>query len=37
MARHMNIDVYFSTDVEADGPVPGPGELLQNLMAWDGR
>ena len=33
MARGSNIDVYFSTDVEADGPIPGPYSMVSIGMA----
>lgn len=33
MARGTNIDVYFSVDVEADGPIPGPFSMESIGMA----
>jgi hypothetical protein len=33
MARRGEVDVYFSTDVEADGPVPGPYSMVSIGMA----
>lgn len=32
-----NIDVYFSADVETDGPIPGPYSLLSFAMVYAGR
>ena len=31
------IDVYFSADVETDGPIPGPYSLLSFAMVYAGR
>lgn len=35
--REENIDVYFSADVETDGPIPGPYSLLSFAMVYAGR
>jgi len=32
-----SIDVYFSADVETDGPIPGPYSLLSFAMVYAGR
>jgi hypothetical protein len=29
----MAIEIYVSTDVEADGPIPGPHSMLCNMLA----
>lgn len=35
--RDKRIDVYFSADVETDGPIPGPYSLLSFAMVYAGR
>ncbi|HEY2104225.1 MAG TPA: hypothetical protein VGH29_00475, partial [Candidatus Binataceae bacterium] len=30
-------DVYFSADVETDGPIPGPYSILSFAMVYAGR
>ena len=32
-----NMDVYFSADVETDGPSPGPYSLLSFALVYAGR
>src|SRR6478735_4531333 len=36
-ARERRVDVYFSADVETDGPIPGPYSLLSFAMVYAGR
>jgi hypothetical protein len=31
------VDVYFSADVETDGPIPGPYSLLSFALVYAGR
>jgi hypothetical protein len=39
--RHTSVDMYFSADVETDGPIPGPFSLLSFALVcagtFDGR
>jgi hypothetical protein len=35
--RQESIDVYFSADVETDGPIPGPYSLLSFALVYAGR
>lgn len=35
--KEKTIDVYFSADVETDGPIPGPYSLLSFAMVYAGR
>lgn len=35
--REESMDVYFSADVETDGPIPGPFSLLSFAMVYAGR
>ena len=37
LARDESMDVYFSADVETDGPIPGPFSLLSFAMVYAGR
>lgn len=39
MARtsRQRVDVYFSADVETDGPIPGPFSMLSFAMVYAGR
>jgi hypothetical protein len=30
-------DIYFSADVETDGPIPGPYSILSFAMVYAGR
>jgi hypothetical protein len=32
-----NVDVYFSADVETDGPIPGPYSILSFALVYAGR
>jgi hypothetical protein len=36
-AREHRVDVYFSADVETDGPIPGPFSLLSFALVYAGR
>ena len=36
-AGEEGVDVYFSADVETDGPIPGPYSLLSFAMVYAGR
>ena len=36
-ARENRVDVYFSADVETDGPIPGPYSLLSFALVYAGR
>jgi hypothetical protein len=36
-AREKRVDVYFSADVETDGPIPGPYSLLSFALVYAGR
>ncbi len=36
-AAQKQIDVYFSADVETDGPIPGPFSMLSFAMVYAGR
>ena len=31
------VDVYFSADVETDGPIPGPFSILSFALVYAGR
>ena len=33
----MGLDVYFSADVETDGPIPGPFSILSFALVYAGR
>lgn len=35
--RQKRVDVYFSADVETDGPIPGPYSLLSFALVYAGR
>ena len=35
--RTKRVDVYFSADVETDGPIPGPYSLLSFALVYAGR
>jgi hypothetical protein len=35
--QEENIDIYFSADVETDGPIPGPYSLLSFALVYAGR
>ena len=35
--RETRVDVYFSADVETDGPIPGPYSMLSFAMVYAGR
>jgi hypothetical protein len=34
--RRSNVDVYFSADVETDGPIPGPYSILSFAIVYAG-
>jgi len=34
---HKRVDIYFSADVETDGPIPGPFSMLSFAMVYAGR
>src|ERR1700739_1173173 len=36
-AQEPLIDVYFSADVETDGPIPGPFSMLSFALVYAGR
>lgn len=36
-AREKRVDVYFSADVETDGPIPGPYSMLSFALVYAGR
>jgi hypothetical protein len=36
-ATEKRVDVYFSADVETDGPIPGPYSLLSFALVYAGR
>lgn len=36
MKRHSSADIYFSADVETDGPVPGPFSMLSFALVCAG-
>jgi hypothetical protein len=36
-ATERRVDVYFSADVETDGPIPGPYSLLSFALVYAGR
>jgi 3'-5' exoribonuclease-like protein len=35
--ERTNVDVYFSADVETDGPIPGPYSILSFALVYAGR
>ncbi len=37
VGRGRRVDVYFSADVETDGPIPGPFSLLSFALVYAGR
>jgi hypothetical protein len=36
-AREDKVDVYFSADIETDGPIPGPYSMLSFALVYAGR
>ena len=36
-SREKGVDVYFSADVETDGPIPGPYSILSFALVYAGR
>src|ERR1019366_9693352 len=36
-AMRRGLDVYFSADVETDGPIPGPYSILSFALVYAGR
>jgi len=36
-AGAMTTEVYFSADVETDGPIPGPFSMLSFALVYAGR
>lgn len=35
--KEQRVDVYFSADVETDGPIPGPYSMLSFALVYAGR
>jgi hypothetical protein len=36
MKSERNVDVYFSADLETDGPIPGPYSILSFALVYAG-